>query len=113
VALALGMTVRDAKSRMTYREAMQWGAYFKAHGYSSRSAALVPELQRGFALLAAILINVNGGYQGGKKAKIEDFLPKRGEETTGDAEDVAALLASLWGGKKSDRQKKLWRRRNK
>lgn len=106
------MTVGEAKSRMTYREALQWGAYFKAHGYSSRSAAVVPELQRGFALLASILINVNGGYKGGKQAKITDFLPTEEMHKDGQPEDVAALLASLWSGKRKDGvpERKLWKR---
>lgn len=106
------MTVGEAKSRMTYREAMQWMAYFSKHGYASQTSGAIPEVQRGFALLASILVNVNGGYQGGRKAKLEDFLPQREGQSDGSPEEVAALLSSLWSGKKtSDRPKKsIWRR---
>lgn len=109
------MTVGEAKSRMTYREAMQWGEYFRRHGYASQSRATVPEVQRGFALLASTLINVNGGYKGGRTAKIEDFLPQREDDSSGSPEDVAALLSSLWSGKKApDRPaKRIWRRANR
>lgn len=109
------MTVSEAKSRMTYSEALRWAAYFKKHGYASQPSGTIPEIQRGFALLASILINVHGGYQGGKKAKIEDFLPKRGGQSGGSPEEVAALLSSLWSGRKvSDRPKKaLWLRSKK
>jgi len=107
------MTVFEAKSRMTYMEAMRWAAYFKKHGYASRSQGSMPEIQRGFALLASILINVNGGYKNGNKAKIEDFLPKRHGETEGGVKDVAALLSSLWSGKQDKPVRKLWRRRRK
>lgn len=105
------MTVSDAKSRMTYLEAMRWAAYFRKHGYASQSQGSVPEIQRGFALLASILINVNGGYKNGNKAKMEDFLPNRNAEQNGEVEDVAALLSSLWSGKaKEGKKRKLWKR---
>lgn len=105
------MTVSEAKSRMTYSEALRWAAYFKKHGYASQTQGTIPEVQRGFALLASILINVNGGYQGGKKAKIEDFLPGGGGDSDGSPEDVAALLSSLWSGKGKEGQKRrIWKR---
>lgn len=107
------MTVSEAKSRMTYSEALRWAAYFRKHGYASQTSGTIPEIQRGFALLASILINVNGGYQGGRKAKIEDFLPQREGESDGSPEDVAALLSSLWSGKGKEGQKrKIWKRRS-
>lgn len=109
------MTVGEAKSRMTYPEVLRWAAYFKKHGYASQTSGTIPEVQRGFALLASILVNVNGGYQGGRKAKMEDFLPQREGQSDGSPEEVAALLSSLWSGKKnSDRPKKsIWRRARK
>ena len=113
MALALGMTVSEAKRRMTYREALQWGAYFQKHGYASQTSGAIPEIQRGFALLASILINVNGGYKGGNKAKIEDFLPGEKTDQEGDFGDVAALLSSLSGGNGDKPARKLWRRASK
>lgn len=105
------MTVGEAKSRMSYPEAMRWAAYFKKHGYASLSQGSTPEIQRGFALLASILINVNGGYKNGNKAKVEDFLPSRLGEQEGGVEDVAALLSSLWSGNaEAGRKRKLWKR---
>lgn len=107
------MTVSEAKSRMTYSEALHWADYFRKHGYASQTSGTIPEIQRGFALLASILINVNGGYQGGRKAKIEDFLPGSGDDSDGTPEDVAALLSSLWSGKSKEGQKrKIWKRRS-
>lgn len=107
------MTVGEAKSRMSYMEAVRWAAYFKKHGYASLSRGSVPEVQRGFALLASILINVNGGYKNGNKAKIDDFLLSRHGEQEGGVEDVAALLSSLWSGKQDRPARKLWRRARK
>lgn len=105
------MTVGEAKSRMTYLEAMRWAEYFRKHGYASQTSGAIPQIQQGFALLASILINVNGGYQGGRKAKIEDFLPGNGTDPDGSPEDVAALLSSLWSGKSKEGQKrKIWKR---
>ena len=104
------MTVGEAKSRMTYHEALQWGVYFKNHGYASQTSGAIPEIQRGFALLAAILINVNGGYKGGTQAKIEDFLPGHQADKDGDFADVAVLLSSLASGKKEGSKRKLWKR---
>ena len=99
---------------MTYLEAMQWAAYFKRHGYASQTSGAIPEVQKGFALLASILINVNGGYQGGRKAKIEDFLPQHEGESDGSPEEVAALLSSLWSGKaKEGGKRRLWKRAEK
>jgi hypothetical protein len=97
---------------MSHWEAMRWLAYFRKHGYSSANRATVPQLQQGFALLASILVNVNGGYKGGKQAKITDFLPSEEMDKDGQPEDVAALLASLWSGKRKDGvpERKLWKR---
>ena len=106
------MTVGEAKTRMSYREALRWGVYFRKHGYASQTSGTIPEVQRGFALLASILINVNGGYKGGKQAKIEDFLPGASADKDGDFGDVAALLSSLSGGRKEASKRKLWKRPN-
>lgn len=106
------MTVSEAKSRMTYPEVLRWAAYFRKHGYASQTSGTIPAVQRGFALLASILVNVNGGYKGGKQAKITDFLPAEEMHKDGQPEDVAALLASLWSGKRKDGvpERKLWKR---
>jgi len=97
------MSVAQAQASLTHREAVQWAAYFRKRGLASASGALVPHIQQGFALLASILVNVHGGYQGGGKAKIEDFLPRDAapDENAEPAspETVAALLSSLWSGK--------------
>lgn len=104
------MTVLEAKSRMTPCEAASWMAYFRKNGYSSHSGGSIPEIQNGFALLASIMINVNGGYKGGKTAKPEDFLPDRLKSQEGDHNDVMAILASQWSGASDKPKKKRWKR---
>jgi len=57
------------------------------------SLNLGDKVERGFALLATILNNVNGG-----KATFDDFLPKRGElveEAETSAQDLFRLLQSV------------------
>jgi len=106
------MTVAESKARMTYAEARRWGAFFSKRGAPGMQSGLIPEIQRGFAMLAAITINSNGGYKGGRRAKIEDFMPKReGEDQQATAQDAFSLLASLSKKRDDPPRKKRWRRK--
>lgn len=98
---------------MTFHEAQRWSAYLQKHGLNSNSRAIVPKLEQGFALLATLLVNTNGGFKGGRQAKIEDFLPDRSDEAGDTPESVQALLASLWSGKASGPKRRLWKRPGK
>lgn len=84
-----GRTVAEAKASLSYTEALSWMAYIEQNG----TLNLGLKLERGFALLATILNNVNGG-----NATFDDFLPSRGaaiEEVQASAQDLFRLLQSV------------------
>lgn len=99
---------------MSNKEAKRWGAYFRKNGMPGIASGLIPEIHRGFALMTATLINVNGGYKGGRKATIDDFMPKRDfEEYQSTEQDAFALLSSLSGRKQEKVKKQWWRSKGK
>lgn len=102
------MTVREAKRRMTYSEAMHWVEFFERRGLPSDSRT---EMQRGFALLAALTVNVHGGFKGGKQAKVEDFMPKQNDEGDASIETVATMLIATTARRGNEgKSKRKWRR---
>lgn len=61
-----GRTILEAKTRMTYGEAMDWYAYIRRRG----SLNLGNRLEHGFAMLATVLSRIHGG-----QAEMGDFMP--------------------------------------
>lgn len=87
LGLALGMTVRELKERLTYEEAMLWGMYRQKHGPFTVQA----RVEYGFALLAAI--------QTGEK-DLKKFVPWHVEpELTPEMMFAQIKGASLKNGK--------------
>jgi hypothetical protein len=80
-----GRTIQEAKSNISYAEAVTWKHYIDRRG----SLNLGRRLEAGVALLAFQQNRINGG-----KAKLEDFMPHEKEETTSDGSinDLARLL---------------------
>lgn len=66
-----GCTVAEAKERLTYSEALSWFAFIRKRG----SLHTGMRLEAGFALLASILIQSNGG-----KTKMSELMPHADKE---------------------------------
>lgn len=56
---------------MSYSEALSWFSYIRKRG----SLNIGTRLEAGFALLASIQINANGGLKSGKQVSMQDFMP--------------------------------------
>ena len=69
LALALGMTVRQLETQIENSELMEWMAFFGLEPWGS----VRDDYRAG--LIAATLVNVNGGKKGGKAAEAGDFFP--------------------------------------
>lgn len=61
-----GNTIAQAKSNMSYDEALLWFDYLRRKG----TVNLGTRLEWGFALIATVINNAHGG-----KAKMSDFMP--------------------------------------
>lgn len=80
------MTVAEAKSRMSYREAQQWASFIKQNGPINSTRRIEAML----AKVCWVIQRVNGG-----KAAVEDFLPEYGDPEPQEAsiEQFAAILS--------------------
>lgn len=85
-----GKTIAEAKANLSYDEALKWFDYMRRKG----KLDLATRLEVGFALLATVISNVNGG-----KAKMADFMMFEKEAGSGKPESISieSALAMLGG----------------
>lgn len=76
-----GLTVEEAKERMSYAEYIAWAAYARKNG----GLNLGLRLEDGFALIASVLSQLNG-----KRFGPEHFKPKR---TVGEEDQQPDIMA--------------------
>jgi hypothetical protein len=83
-----GRTIAEAKERMSYREALEWGSYIRKHG----SLNVCRRVEQSIALLAVAVIRSQGG-----KAELIDFMPhaERPEPEKADIGSVFSMLSAL------------------
>lgn len=83
-----GRTIAEAKNNITQKEAIAWSVYRNKYG----SLNLGRRLEQGIALLAAAVINSQGG-----KADVADFMPHepKPEEKVADINEVFGLFKKL------------------
>lgn len=81
-----GRTIAEAKSRMSYAEAIDWAAYIKQRGALNQGM----RIEAGFALLAMMLSRVHGG-----KAEMADFMPHFDKPEPSSIQDVFNMLKQV------------------
>jgi len=91
-----GKTVAEAKRNMSFKEARQWVAYVKKRGPLNSSS----HLERGFALLAALICTGNKITIAGQKPTQKSFMPytypaESGGDVEGSITDVFNLFKRL------------------
>ena len=81
-----GMTVAEAKSRMSYREAQQWASFIKQNGPINSTRRIEAML----AKVCWVIQRVQGG-----KMEAEDFMPdySKPEPQEASIEQFAAILS--------------------
>lgn len=81
-----GMTVAEAKSRMSYREAQQWASFIKQNGPINSTRRIEAML----AKICWVVQRVQGG-----KMEADDFMPDYTEQEPQEAsiEQFAAILS--------------------
>lgn len=77
-----GSSIEEAKENLSYEEVLAWQQYRRKRGSLNTGT----RMEWGFALLATILVQANGG-----KAGIEDFMP-HADERVGGVDDVMKLF---------------------
>lgn len=84
LALALGMSVREAMLTITDTEFRNWQAFDRISPIGTE------RLDNLFALVATVIAQVNA--KKGKTFKIEDFIPEWNASGTQSGEDMEKLL---------------------
>jgi hypothetical protein len=85
-----GATVEEAKGTMSHAEVMAWVAFTKKRGHIN----LADRIDAGFAMLAHVICAMHG-----KKTKVSDFMPKRGEPQEASIGAVFNMLKANSRGK--------------
>ena len=77
---------------LTYEEVLVWSAYRKRRG--SLNAA--SQIEVGLARVMALMVNRSGGWQKGKPASPDDFLPRREAlEEASSAVNIASIASAI------------------
>jgi hypothetical protein len=82
LALALGMTVAEAKARISEREWRRWVAFYRSAPFDE-----LARFHRGPAMLASLISAALG-----RRAAMREFLPVRSAERDMTFDEIAARL---------------------